>query len=134
MYRAQSEEYLGSKRKRHPSSTKFSDLNELLFRWFKGAREKNIPLSGPILQEKALDFAREMKLDDFKASNGWLDSWRSRYGIGFFKVCGKSSDVNLNVVSEFKAKLSEIVKIMIFMMFLIRMKQDFSIAHSLIKH
>ena len=28
----------------------------------------------------------------------------------FFKVCGESADVNLNVVSELKAKLPEIVK------------------------
>lgn len=69
-YRTQYEENIGSKRKRHASSSKFFDLNELLFRWFKGAREKNIPLSGPILQEKALEFAKELNLPEFKASNG----------------------------------------------------------------
>ena len=85
-------------------------MNELLFRWFKGARENNIPLSGPVLQEKALDFAKYLNLDEFKASNGWLESWRSRYGIRFFKVCGESANVNLNIVSEFKSILPEIVK------------------------
>jgi len=109
-YRRQSEENIGSKRIWHVSTGKFSDLNELLFRWFKGAREKNIPLSGPVLQEKALDFAKDLNLDEFKASNGWLESWRFRYGIGFFKVCGESANVNLNIVSEFKSKLPEIVK------------------------
>jgi hypothetical protein len=109
-YRRQFEENIGSKRIRHVSTGKFSDLNELLFRWFKGACGKNIPLSGPVLQEKALDFAKDLNLDEFKASNGWLESWRSRYGIGFFKVCGESANVNLNVVSEFKSKLPEIVK------------------------
>ena len=80
-YQRQSEENIGSKRIRHVSTGKFSDLNELLFHWFKGACGKNIPLSGPVLQEKALDFAKDLNLDKFKASNGWLESWRSRYGI-----------------------------------------------------
>ncbi|CAC5403927.1 unnamed protein product [Mytilus coruscus] len=78
-YRAQYEENIESKRKRHASLSKFSDLNELLFRWFKDAREMKLPLSGPILQEKAMEFAQELNLLEFKASNGWLESWRLRY-------------------------------------------------------
>lgn len=109
-YRQQYEENFGSKRKRHVNTGKYSDLNELLYRWFKSAREKNIPISGPIIQEKALSFAAEMNLTEFKASNGWLESWRSRFSIGFFQVCGESSDVDMDVVNDFKKKLPDIVK------------------------
>ena len=51
-----------------------SDVNILLWRWFCTARENRNPISGPILQEKALCFARALgSMDDFKASNDWLD-------------------------------------------------------------
>jgi hypothetical protein len=37
---------------------------------FRQARDKAIPLSGPILQSKALEFASQLDIADFKASNG----------------------------------------------------------------
>jgi hypothetical protein len=47
---------------------------------------------------------------DFKASTGWLESWRSRFSIGFFKVCGESADVDDNVVDDFRSKIGKIVE------------------------
>ncbi|CAC5395781.1 unnamed protein product [Mytilus coruscus] len=44
-----------------------------------------------------------------QASNGWLESWRSKFSIGFFKVCGESVDVDQSVVDDFKSKLENIV-------------------------
>ncbi|CAC5385465.1 unnamed protein product [Mytilus coruscus] len=92
-------------KKRFTISSKYGDLNDLLFKWFTQARAKNIPLSGPILQEKALHFAKELDLTDFKASNGWLDSWKSRFSIAHFKVCGESGDVNLETVNNFLSRI-----------------------------
>ena len=71
------------------------------------ARAKYIPISGPILQEKALQLATELGFNDFKASAGWLESWKSRYNIGHFKICGDSADVNEATVTEHKASLQE---------------------------
>ncbi|XP_063410388.1 tigger transposable element-derived protein 6-like, partial [Mytilus trossulus] len=98
-----------SARKRHDTGSKYGELNDLVFQWFKQARAKNIPLSGPIIQEKALELAETLDLTDFKASNGWLESWRSKFSIGFFKVCGESADVDQSVVDDFKSKLENIV-------------------------
>ena len=59
--------------------TKYGRINDLLWQWFSQARAKNIPLSGPILQEKAIAFALELGIDDFKGSNGWLSHWKCMY-------------------------------------------------------
>ena len=108
-YRKQFKEDASSKRQRFISESKFGDLNETVFKWFQQARSKNIPISGPIIQEKALQFARELGYNDFKASSGWLDSWKSRFNIGHFKICGESADVDLEKVNEFKEKIPGLI-------------------------
>ena len=90
------------------NSGKFGDLNELIYKWFVQARAKNVPLSGPIIQEKALNIAEELHISDFKASNGWLDSFKDRYGIGFYRVSGESADVDSEIADKFKERLPEI--------------------------
>ena len=81
----------------------------MVYQWFKQARAKNIPLSGPLIQEKALEYAQSLDLSDFKASNGWLESLRSKFSVGFFKVCGESASVDQAVVDDFRANLSTII-------------------------
>ena len=104
------EENTTSQRKQHNSGSKYGELNDLVFKWFKQARANNIPLNRPIIQEKAMEFVTDLKFMDFKASNGLLESWRSRFSIGFFKVCGESADVDDNVVDDFQSKIGKIVE------------------------
>ena len=68
-------------KKRFNNSCKFDKLNQLVWQWFCRARAKNIPISGPIIQEKAIVFAKELEITDFKSLNGWLDRWKERYSI-----------------------------------------------------
>ena len=101
--------YAGNK-KRFTFSSKYAELNDLLFEWLKQARAKNIPLSSPILQEKALQFSKELELTDFRASNGWLDSWKHKFSIAHFKVCGESCDMNMDTVNDFQSRIDTIVR------------------------
>ena len=66
------------------TACKYDELNELTWRWFSYARAKNITISGPIIKEKALKFAGDLHLEEFKASNGWLESWKGRFSIRSF--------------------------------------------------
>ena len=59
--------------------------------WFRQARDKAIPLLGPILQSKALEFASQLDIADFKASNGWLEKFKARHAIKAFAVSGESA-------------------------------------------
>ena len=44
-------------------------------------REQNVPIVGHINREKALDFAIELNITDFKASEGWLGCWKNRHNV-----------------------------------------------------
>lgn len=63
-------------------------VSEALYVWFIQKREQGIPITGPLLQEKAFKFYNELEnVDDipeeekFTASNGWLFRWKKRYGV-----------------------------------------------------
>lgn len=76
-------------------TSKFDKVDEALFLWFVQEREKETPLSGPIVQEKALQLNNLMKGDEeFVASTGWLDRWKKRHGIRQLTITGEqlSSD------------------------------------------
>ncbi|XP_070573829.1 tigger transposable element-derived protein 4-like [Ptychodera flava] len=80
-YLRQYEENANGSRQRFKTTSKFEEINDLTWTWFQQARAKNIPISGPMLQEKGLSFAASLGVEDFKASNGWLDSWKSRHAV-----------------------------------------------------
>ncbi|XP_017354251.1 tigger transposable element-derived protein 4 [Cebus imitator] len=52
-------------------------------RWYRIAQCLNVPVNGPMLRLKANDFAQKLGHNDFKCSNGWLDRFKSRYGLVF---------------------------------------------------
>jgi hypothetical protein len=90
-------------------TTPTESLNELLYSFFSQARAKNIPISGPLLQSKALMFADELGIEGFKASNRWLPSWKECYHIKQFKNSGESADVDVDVVENFQERLPGLI-------------------------
>ena len=49
-------------------------------------REKNVPVGGHIIREKASGFARKLNITDFKASEGCLDRWKNRRVYVVFSI------------------------------------------------
>ncbi|XP_062582039.1 tigger transposable element-derived protein 4-like [Saccostrea cucullata] len=60
-----------------------------------------------MLVTKAEEFAKKLDVADFKASNGWLENFKSRQGITFKRVCGeeKSVDTQSDDMSVWQEKL-----------------------------
>jgi hypothetical protein len=53
-----------------------------------------------MLQQKAKEVADTLGKTDFKASSGWLESYRRRRSTVFNSVCGESVDVCEETVAE----------------------------------
>ena len=63
------------------------------YKWLLIQRSENISINGTILQEKVLDFAKQINIEKFRASDGWLHTWKSRYNVSFKEVSGESKSV-----------------------------------------
>ena len=99
----------GIKRKLKDNTGKHID--EILFEWFTAQRAKHIPISGPLLQEKAREISEELGLlpGEFKASSGWLEKFRNRHMIGYRQISGESGGVCATTTEEWKHRLTTII-------------------------
>ena len=78
------------------------EINESIMEWFKDMSQRKLPISGPMLQEKALQFGKDLGNTEFKASNGWFESFHKRNNIAFYVKCGEKADVDIAIVEHWK--------------------------------
>ena len=46
----------------------------------------------------------------FRASNGWLEPFRTRYNIHFRTICGEARSVDLTTIDDWKVRLQSMVE------------------------
>lgn len=80
------------KPKRH-RKTNNEEINEATLNWFYERKANHLPLSGSMLQEKALELARQLNNQTFKASNGWLHAFIRRNNIVLKECAGSVANV-----------------------------------------
>lgn len=98
----------GTKKINTKSNAGYDGLNQLVHEWFLHGLRCKLPMSGPLIQEKALQFANDLGFKDFKASNGWLQSFLTRNNIQYKTISGERADVPVDLVEDFKQRLSTI--------------------------
>ena len=78
---------------------KHEEVDEAVIKWFQQMRTSNAPVDGPMLKEKATQFAVTLGADSFISSNGWLSRLKERLNINFKKFEGEraaADDVSAN--------------------------------------
>ena len=66
----------------------YEELDPAVYKWLKTARYSNIPISCSIFKEEALEFAKSLELNDFHASDGWVNRWKKQFNVSFKTVSG----------------------------------------------
>ncbi|XP_043463005.1 jerky protein homolog-like [Leptopilina heterotoma] len=81
------------------------ELERAVLMWYNEKREMGLPLSGPMICEKALFLNDRLNgSEKFKATTGWLDAFKRRYGIKISQeeVIFSSGDAAVEVCLEFQ--------------------------------
>lgn len=86
------EEGASESQKRKFPNTKGQAVDQVVFNWFSEAMCNNMPISGPIIKQKALEVAQKLEFANFKASNGWLGRFCQRHSISLKSLTGDSTE------------------------------------------
>ncbi|KAG0433718.1 hypothetical protein HPB47_019664 [Ixodes persulcatus] len=95
--KAEHSKHSDARRVRTPA---FENVERSLHKRFMDARARNIPVSGPMLQQKAKDLAFIHKAQNFAASSGWLQHFKARYDIVGKTVSGEREDANMESIKK----------------------------------
>lgn len=76
---------------------RFQDLEAKLVQWFHDMENRKVILTDNLLREQAVKYAKEMGLDSFAASKGWLQNLKKRAQIkqyAFHGEAGSADSIN----------------------------------------
>jgi len=65
-----------------------------LLRWFKEARDSNIPVNIELLRQKAVHLSETLQIENFSASHGWVEKFKIRHGLETCNLSGENADVS----------------------------------------
>ena len=89
-------------------------LDQALFLWFVQKRSQNLPVSGPVLCEKALIMHAQSHAGEsvppFKASRGWLWRFCNRHGFRQLSLQGEKLSSATTAVEPFKEQLQNLME------------------------
>ena len=95
------------KRKRDSAAP---EIEMALKLWYDDKHERHVRTNGPMLAEKASEFAFELD-SSFKPTQGWLSRWKRRHELKFKKVHGEKLDADLTSAGQYVATvLPQLIK------------------------
>jgi hypothetical protein len=98
---AESDSMAGISKRKTLCGPNIIDLDKVVYEWFHQCRSEGIPISGPMLMEKAKSYHEELKTEgDCDYSTGWLQKFKNRHGIHYLKISGEKLSANHELVEE----------------------------------
>lgn len=95
-------------------------MEKSLFIWIDDCVNKKIPLSGRIIQQKALKIYNHLKktssnstagkTHSFSASKGWFEKVKKRFNLHNVKLSGESASADAEEARKYPVKLKEIIE------------------------
>jgi hypothetical protein len=87
-------------------SVQFPEFDKSLQLWTSQAVTAGIPLTDMILQQKGLEFAQKLNIEDqMKCTNGWIHKFKQRNGLQKFNFSGEANSAPLESLSEERQRL-----------------------------
>ena len=97
------------KRKNCVIKPQYEQIENSVVRFLTAARERGMPVTGPMLKSLAERQARKSVIDGFTASEGWSGKVKARHCISGRKLSGEAGAVNKVVIKNWKEDLPGII-------------------------
>ena len=100
-----------SKKRNRPG--KYQKINDILYLRYQRCYASNIYPNGPILKEEAMamkESLQDSSLDQLRALDGWLDTWKSAYAIKERRIVGEAGDVAEETVASWMERIQELTE------------------------
>ena len=94
----------------HEQTSYYPQIEEAMSIWVNQQISRDLILSGPIIQEKAKEFAIIFDINDFSASGGWLNNFKRRNNLHSFKIRGKAGSAPIDEILQMRVELQEILQ------------------------
>lgn len=65
-------------------------LEEAVALWINVAENNKIPITWFLIRQKALNYAEQLEISDFKASNGWMHRFAQRKSLRMHRIHGEA--------------------------------------------
>ena len=88
----------------------FDGIDEVVYQWYSLARQRQVPVTGPMLQEEALKIAEALGNEVFKASNRWLEWFKCRHNLKQFVISGEVASVSNTAVAGWLEQMKELAR------------------------
>ena len=88
---------------------KHNALDEATYKWYNQTKSTGLPVRGVDIQDAATKLAREMGIQDFTASGGWLWRFRRRHAMGNRKSCGETASADHESVGQFQEMVKKLI-------------------------
>jgi hypothetical protein len=96
--------------KQREKSTRFPQVEEALSLWTTNALAADLIINTDILREKAKFFAQQFEVNNFTASNGWINGFKERHNLKQYVKWGEAKSAPLETLEEEREILREIIK------------------------
>lgn len=84
------QEYKDLQNRKRMRLPKYQQVDQCLYYWFRQMRARDFPVTGDMILQKAEEFYKGLgNLEEWKPSNGFLRTFKNRYGISSKQLCGE---------------------------------------------
>lgn len=87
---------------------KFPLIEQELLKWVEVANIWKFPVTGRLLKELALTIAKKNRINNFSASNGWFDNFKSRNSLNCIRLNGEAGSSQVYKSIDKIGKIQEI--------------------------
>ncbi len=78
----------------------YEEIDCELLKWFTIQKSKNVPITLNLLNEKSIEIAKKLNIENFKGSISWARRFKKRHNITYGTVSGESKSVDMSVVNH----------------------------------